>query len=132
MQSLRKKVLIVEGDRLTGREVAAVLDNAGFETIEILPHEDPLLNAELEQPSLIVLDITSPERNGFADFWALRESHRAGPIPIIALTDGDRNNAVYYAPEDFETAFGVRGPEGILEKPVNAGFLVTCVMGLLG
>lgn len=132
MHTLRKKVLIVEGDRLTGSEVAAVLDNAGFETVEVMAHEDPLWHTEVEQPSLIILDMASPERDGFSAFWALRESHHAGKIPIIALTDGDRNNAIYYSPEDFETAFGVRGPEGIIEKPINAGFLVTCVMGVLG
>ena len=132
MNGINKKALIVEGDRLTGKELAAVLRNAGFDTVEVMAHEDPVLHAELEQPDVIILDMTSSDMDGFAAFHALRESHQTEKIPIVALTDGDRNNGVYYTPEDFEAAFDVRGPEGIIEKPINARFLMTCVMGVLG
>lgn len=132
MNGINKKALIVEGDRLTGKELAAVLCNAGFDTVEVMCHEDPVLHAELEQPDVIIIDMASRDMDGFAAFHALRESHQTEKIPIVALTDGDRNNGVYYTPEDFEAAFDVRGPEGIIEKPVNARFLMTCVMGVLG
>jgi PleD family two-component response regulator len=132
MRSLKKKALIVEGDRLTGREVAAVLKNAGFETFEVMVHEDPLLHASLEQPSLIILDMAAPGMDGFAAFQALRGSHQTENIPIIVLTDGNHNSSIYYTPEDFEAAFDVRGPEGIVEKPIDVRFLMTCIMGVLG
>jgi PleD family two-component response regulator len=132
MKSPKMKALIIEGDRLTGREVAAVLGNAGFETVEIMAHEDSLLHAELEQPSVIILDMATPGIDGFAAFKALRESHLTESIPIIAMTDGDRKSGVYYTQEDFEAAFDVRGPEGIIEKPINSRFLITCIMGVMG
>lgn len=132
MRNPKKKALIVEGDRLTGRELAAVLSNAGFETCEVMAHEDPVLQAELEQPSVIIVDMATPGMDGFAAFKALRESHQTDKIPIIALTDGDRSGGIYYTEEDFEAAFDVHGPEGIIEKPIDARFLMTCVMGVLG
>ncbi len=132
MQNPKRKALIIEGDRLSGRELAAVLSNAGFETYEVMVHEDPLLHAEQEQPSVIIVDMATPGMDGFAAFKALRESHLTDRIPIIALTDGDHSSGVYYTEEDFEAAFDVRGPEGIIEKPINARFLMTCVMGVLG
>ena len=132
MRYPQKKALIIEGDRLTGSEVAAVLGNAGFETVEVMTHEDPLLHAELEKPSIIILDMTSSERVGLDAYWALRASYQTGNIPIVVITDGDRNDGIHNSKADFETVFGVRAPEGIIEKPINAGFLVTCVMGVLG
>ncbi len=132
MQNPKKKALIVEGDRLSGREAADVLSNAGFETFEVLVHEDPLMCAEQQEPSVIILDMASPGMDGFAIFRMLRESHECGTIPIIALIDGNPANGVSYTQDDFEAAFDVPGPEAIIEKPIDARFFITSVMGVLG
>lgn len=131
MAANKNKVLIIAGDRFVARNVEGLLRGMGLDTEEVQRVEDGLLIAELEQPALVILDVSSESFDGFSLFTTLRETHQTAHIPIILLT-GDRFLGGIYSPEDFELAFDVRPPEGMLEKPVDHRFLSTCVLGVLG
>ncbi len=127
----KRKVLIIAGDRLLARNVEGLLRGMGLDTEEVQRVDDGLLLAELEQPSLIIMDVSSDSFDGFSLFKTLRETHQTEHIPIILLTSEQFRGGIY-GPEDFEAAFDVRGPEGMLEKPVDHRFLATSVLGVLG
>ncbi|MBW7865449.1 MAG: response regulator [Candidatus Hydrogenedens sp.] len=127
----KRKVLIIAGERLVARKMEELLRGMGLDTEEALYADDGMLLAELEQPSLVIIDVSSERFDGFSLFKTLRESHHTAHIPVILLTS-ERFRGGIYSPEDFEAAFDVRSPEGMLEQPVDHRFLAASVLGVLG
>lgn len=128
-----KKVLIVDDDVSVRLFVEAVLEGEGWSCILGVNGEEACDLAESEQPDLIVLDVDMPVMDGFTAFKALRNSPFTEKIPIIMLTgvntegDGAQHDA-----QSMERDFGLPGPEGFVDKPVDATFLLNSILGAVG
>ncbi len=128
----KRKALIIESDLLTVQRVEELLRAQGWETDDTPDWWLGKVMAEQQQPDVIVLDVADPNATGYHTFKELRESPATASIPIIALADGDQKNGIYYTSEDLEAAFNVRGPEMIVDKPVDPHYLMTCILGVAG
>ena len=79
-------ILIIEDEKDIADLIAFNLERSGYETL--LAH-DGLLGEETakkERPSLIVLDLMLPGKDGYGVFKALRRDPRTQQIPVLMLT----------------------------------------------
>ena len=88
MKRIREKpgVLIVDDDPKVRRLLATHLTRLGFEIYLAAHGEEALYQASLNQPDVIVLDLSMPGMDGFAALPRLREWY-TDPIIILSATD---------------------------------------------
>ena len=131
--SRQKKVLIVDDDEGVRLFVQAIMEGAGWVTVEGHTGQDALDLAESEEPDLIILDITMPVMDGFDAFKSLRSSPFTDKIPIIMLTAINTDDPdTRYDAAVMEKKFGVSRPEGFVDKPVDPDFLLASILGVMG
>lgn len=129
----RKKVLIVDDDEDARAFVEAVLTSTGWDTLQAESGEEALDLADRESLDLIILDVTMPGIDGFEVFRRLRSGHATKHVPVImltgvnALTDGEKHSS-----ESMVATLGVDGPNGFVDKPVDADYLMYTIGGVLG
>lgn len=105
----RKKILIVDDEKLIRWSIAQKLDAWGHETIQAENGKKGLLLCEEELPDLIILDIKLPDGKG-TDF--LKEFKNKFPdIPVIMIT-------AFGIIEDVVTAMR-RGAYDFITKPID-------------
>ena len=81
-----QKIMIIEDDPAIREELALLLENEGYATLVIKRFTDIPAQAAQEHPSLILLDIGLPGKDGFSLCAALR---KVVPAPIIFVTSRD-------------------------------------------
>ena len=89
IDTLRKRILIVEDHAPLLRIIAKCLQKANYETITARTAEEALLQLAETIPDLIVSDIMLPGMNGYALAENIRTHARTDIIPIIFLTAKD-------------------------------------------
>ena len=108
-----EKILIIDDDRATVENVAAVLKKRGFEVIEAFCAQGGLRKAYSNQPDLVLLEVTLPDKDGWEMCRQLREM---SDVPIIFLTA--RSDAS-------DEAHGLNiGADDYLRKPWNDEVLI--------
>ena len=102
---VRPSVLVVDDDAEHRALVCAVLDQAGYDAVPAPDgaHALQLLNRGL--PSVILLDLLMPQKDGWQVVAELRSNRRSAAVPIVVLS------AV--PPEELHGA----PVDGYLEKP---------------
>jgi CheY-like chemotaxis protein len=129
----RKKVLIVDDDEDARSFVEAILTSTGWDTLHAENGEDALDLAERESVDLIILDVAMPGMNGFEVFRRLRTSYTTKDVPIIMLTGiNSSESGEKHSRESMVASLGVAGPDGFVDKPVDADFLMYTIGGVLG
>ena len=81
-----QKIMIIEDDPAIREELALLLENEGYATLVIKRFTDIPAQAAQEHPSLILLDIGLPGKDGFSLCAALR---KVVPAPVIFVTSRD-------------------------------------------
>jgi len=81
-----QKILIVEDEHDIAELIAFNLRRAGYEVVTAHDGIEGTTVAMRERPSLIVLDLMLPGRDGFGVFRELRRDARTAAIPVIMLT----------------------------------------------
>ena len=108
-----EKILIIDDDRATVENVAAVLKKRGFEVIEAFCAQGGLRKAYSNQPDLVLLDVILPDKDGWEMCRQLREM---SDVPIIFLTARS---------DDSDEARGLNiGADDYLRKPWNDEVLI--------
>ena len=89
-----KKILVVDDSPSELRMITTPLEANGFDFVTAVDGEEALEKASSEQPSLILLDVILPKKNGFQVCRQLKTSPDTKDIKIILLTsksqDSDR------------------------------------------
>ena len=116
-------ILYIE-DNLDNRMlVRRVLEAEGYRVLEAQDGPTGLEVAQAERPSLILLDISLPEIDGYEVTARLKAMDEFRDVPIIALTanvmKGDREQALEV------------GCSGYIEKPIDIDLLPIQVAALL-
>jgi len=127
-----KTALIVDDDEAVRLFVSAILEGEGWRCLEAVNGEEAVDVAESEQPDLVVLDINMPVMDGFEAFRRLRSSPFTEQIPVIMLTGVNADEGTSHDAGSVERDLGLPGPEGFVDKPVDAVFLLNCIMGVMG
>ncbi len=128
----QRVVLIVDDIDVSRMFVQCIMENEGWATLEAETGAEAIDVAEAELPDLILLDVDMPVMNGFDAFKNLRDNPVTANIPIIMLTAINEDSAEQHDEASMEKKFGLNGPEGFVDKPVDATFLLSTIMGIVG
>jgi len=103
----KSKILVVEDSPTYLRKIADFLQGLGYEVITAIDGEEALEKAVRENPSLIVLDVILPKKNGFQVCRQLKTSPATQNIKILMMTsksqDSDRFWGIKQGADDYMT-----------------------------
>ena len=115
-QAKRKRILVVEDDRLSLIVLRQLLTAQGHEILHSSEGWDGINRARNEQPDLIVMDINLPDISGFDATLLLKKDDQTKNIPIVAVT-------AFVTPADKANALR-SGCDAYIPKPVNISNLL--------
>ena len=118
------KILIVDDSPAEVRLMQSVLDRAGYSSVAV--HDPTRLEQviEAEQPSLILLDVVMPQRNGFQACRDLKGHAEYSRIPVVMVTSKSSESDRFWGKE--------QGADGYVAKPFSSDELLRTVRSLVG
>ena len=120
----RKKILCVEDDPTSLKQMRDALQSHGYDTAEATNGEQAVVRARELKPDLIVMDIRLPGIDGLEATRRLKSDPSTAGIPIVAVTA--------HAMPDDEAKILAAGCEAYLAKPLHFAEFVSTVKSLLG
>jgi CheY-like chemotaxis protein len=121
---MNQVILVVEDDPMMQRMALKVLASRGYRCEVAGNGRDAIAMAERLRPTLILMDLSLPEINGWDAARTLKANPQLASIPIIATTAhamvGDRESALE------------AGCDDCLTKPYEIEELVTMVARFIG
>ena len=117
-KAVHHRVLIADDDALVRGSLAAVLESEGFVVDEAQDGNEAVTCAMAHTPDLVLLDLTMPQRDGWAAFSKLDQV--APLLPVIVITA---------RPNQYRKAVQL-GVDGFMEKPLNIPILVGAIKRL--
>ncbi|GAB4435109.1 MAG: response regulator transcription factor [Anaerolineae bacterium] len=101
------QILVVDDDRNIVRLVRSYLEQAGFQVLTAYDGETALHTIRRERPSLVVLDLMLPDRDGWDITRIVRNDPALEDTPIIMLTarvdDADKVVGLELGADDYVT-----------------------------
>jgi DNA-binding response OmpR family regulator len=82
----KKKILLVEDEKVLIETVTLRLETNGYEVISAYDGFEGLEKAKKEKPDLIILDLMLPKMDGYKVCGLLKADTRYNKIPIIMFT----------------------------------------------
>jgi DNA-binding response OmpR family regulator len=119
----KKKILIIDDDPATAREIRKFSDPDEYEILWACDGQDGLKRLKIIKPDLILLDLVLPDQSGFRIAQQLKRLPLCKNIPIIAIS---------LKREDIDKHVALKS--GILEymvKPLNADRLTFLMRDIL-
>ena len=102
-----KTILLIEDEPNLQRAVGQVLEKGGFIIKNALDGEIGVEVAKKELPSLILLDLILPKKDGFEVCSTLKSDERTDHIPVIMLTakgrEVEREKGMAMGADDYVT-----------------------------
>ncbi len=83
----KPKVLIVEDDAFLAGIYASKFEAAGFSVVLAADGEEGLKLAEKELPTVILLDVLLPKKDGFEVLAGVKSNPATREIPVLLLTN---------------------------------------------
>src|SRR5713226_10065894 len=117
--AVHKKVLIVDDSPAQVKLMQGLLEPEGYQPVGL---NDPKRVEEAitnERPSLILLDVVMPDRNGFQVCRELKSSSEFNSIPVILVTSKDSASDKYWGEQ--------QGADGYVTKPFTREDLLRAV-----
>ncbi len=103
--SKKKKILIVEDEKMLADMYATKYGMEGYETAKAFDGQEGLEKAQAANPDVILLDIIMPKLVGFTVLQELRKNPKTQSVPIIMLTnlgqDDDVKKGKQYGADDY-------------------------------
>ena len=127
-----RKILVIDDEPDVVTYLETLLRDHGYQTVSAGDGEEGLAKARSEQPDLICLDITMPQKSGVRFYREARGSAELKEIPVVVVTGvtgygGD--------PASFERFLGTRSqvppPDAFVPKPINREEFLAAVSELL-
>ena len=106
-----KKILIVDDSQAMVRMIQSVLEKEGYSVVGINDPSRIEQTIDAEGPSLILLDVVMPERNGFQVCRALKNSQAYKGIPIVVVSGKSTPSDRFWAEQ--------QGANGYVVKPFS-------------
>jgi two-component system cell cycle response regulator DivK len=115
----KARILFIDDDVLTLNLMGRVTELLGHEALLSSSAAAALELAALENPSLIMVDLSLPDQDGIDVIQSLRKSPVTAATPIFVLSAG-------IAAKQAEAA-KVAGAEGCIEKPLSMDVLTRVI-----
>jgi DNA-binding response OmpR family regulator len=116
---VQKKVLIVDDSPAQVKFIQGLLEPEGYSSLGL---NDPKRVEEFlatDRPSVILLDVVMPERNGFQVCRELKGNAEFNAIPVILVTSKDSASDKYWGEQ--------QGADGYVTKPFTREDLLRAV-----
>jgi twitching motility two-component system response regulator PilH len=114
-----KKILIVDDSQASIRMMESMLGPEGYSSVSINDPTKIEQAIDSEQPSVILLDVVMPERNGFQICRDLKGHAEYGKIPVILVTSKSSASDKFWGQE--------QGADGYVTKPFTREDLLRAV-----
>ena len=114
-----KKILIVDDSQAEIRLMQSFLEQAGYWAVSISDPTRIEQMIDVEHPSLILLDVVMPQRNGFQACRELKGNAEYGSIPIVLVTSKNSDSDKFWAQQ--------QGADGFVVKPFTREQLLGAV-----
>ena len=105
------KILVIEDNEQNLYLVSFILKARGYEILQARDGRQGLEMAARHKPSLVLLDMQLPAKDGYTVAREIKENSILENVPIVAVTScamvGDRERIL------------AAGCEGYIEKPIN-------------
>jgi len=124
------RVLVVDDDPDILEYVSSFLEDNGYE-VDVASRASSALEAlDRSPPDAMLLDVLLPGRSGLKLLTTIRRDSRYAELPVVIVTGNDRlledDCQSYVGSHD-----GVRGPDGVLGKPIDRDALLKVLAHLL-
>ena len=123
------RVLVVDDDPDILDYFTSFLEDQGFEVRTAGSAAHALSELEECRPDVVLIDVLMPGKSGLDLLVRLRRDQRWGDIPLVMVTGNDQ-----ILEDDCQSYLGshrdVRGPDGVLSKPIDRNALLA-VLGSL-
>ncbi|HTL54551.1 MAG TPA: response regulator [Candidatus Limnocylindrales bacterium] len=113
-----KKILVADEDAAARRMLARVLESSGYTAIQANGIQEAMLKFRSTLPVLVIMDLRTPDHDGWKAFDDLRHLDRT--IPLIAITGW---------PHQHDSAIK-KGIDALLEKPLDLTVLLQTIQDL--
>jgi len=121
-----KRILIVDDELDIRTYLSTLFEDQGYITVQAKDGVEAMQKLQTENPDLITLDISMPEKSGVKFFRDLKSDDQWKKIPIIIVTG---------VSEDFKKFISSRrqvpAPEGFVPRPINREEILAIVKKLL-
>ena len=119
MSMLQKKVLIVDDSPSQVKLIQGFLEHEGYLLVGINDPERVEEAIALERPSVILLDVVMPKRNGFQVCRELKNNADYNAIPVILVTSKNTESDRFWGQQ--------QGADGYVTKPFTREELLRAV-----
>ena len=116
---MMKKVLVVDDSQAEVRLIQSFLQQGGFHSVGISDPTKIEEAIEEERPSVILLDVVMPQRNGFQACRELKSQDTYSKIPVILVTSRATPSDRYWGEQ--------QGANGYVAKPFTSEELLDAV-----
>jgi CheY-like chemotaxis protein len=123
------KILVVDDDSDILEYLSSFLEDNGYDVSSATSASGALRALEEFTPDAILLDVLMPGRSGLDLLCTLRTDPRWCDTPLVVITGSDKilqDDCQSY----LGTRHGVRGPDGVLGKPVDRATLLAVLRHL--
>jgi CheY-like chemotaxis protein len=124
-----QRVLVVDDDPDILDYFTSFLEDHEFDVRTASSVEGALSALEECLPDVVLIDVLLPGKSGLDLLVTLRRDERWGEIPLVVVTGNDQ-----ILEDDCQSYLGshqdVRGPDGVLSKPIDRSTLLA-VLGRL-
>jgi DNA-binding response OmpR family regulator len=117
--AVKKKILIVDDSPSEVKFIQGLLEPEGYRPVGL---NDPKRLEEtivIERPSVILLDVVMPERNGFQICRELKNNAAFSAIPVILVSSKNSASDKYWGEQ--------QGADGYVTKPFTREDLLRAV-----
>ena len=115
---MMKKILIADEDAAARRMVARVLESSGFTAIQANGLPEAVLKLRSIQPVLVIMDLRTPDHEGWKAFDEIRRLD--ADTPLIAITGWPHQHGCAMK----------KGIDALLEKPLDLPVLLQTIEDL--
>ena len=124
------RIMIVDDDSDVVEYLCSFLEDQGYETRSAIDSASAIELLEDYHPDAILIDVLMPGKSGLDLLVKIRSDERWRDLPVIIVTGSDK-----ILEDDCQTYFGshhgIRGPDGVLGKPVDRGTLLAVLSGVI-
>ena len=115
----RKKILIIDDHPDVRRVLTITLRHLGYETFEASDASAGIKMSLMENPDLIVMDLSLPDSSGLETAKRIKENSQTSHIPIVACSGWKSDEILAQAAE--------AGIAEFLAKPISPELLATVI-----
>ncbi len=118
-----QKILVVDDSPTALRLTRDALAESGFDAVTARDGEEALEVAAKEHPSLVVLDIVLPKKNGFQVCRQLKTDPATSDMKVILLSSKNQETDRFWGMK--------QGADGYITKPYDLDQLVSSIRDTL-